>query len=143
MSLPTASYTQLLGNISDKLHQGRQQAALSVNTLLVQTYWQIEQHIVEYEQQGHEKAEYGSGLLDKLSKDLSAQHGKGFSRSNIFYMRKFYSCFPNRETLSHKLTWSHYFEILKADKLHLPDKETLTARLNALLAQDRDDEVQE
>ncbi|ASF48552.1 DUF1016 N-terminal domain-containing protein [Methylovulum psychrotolerans] len=113
MPLATASYTELLGNITDKLHQG------------------------------HEKAEYGSGLLDRPSKELSAQHGKGFSRSNIFYMRKFYSCFPNRETLSHKLTWSHYFEILKADKLHLPDKETLMARLNVLLAQDRDDEVQE
>ncbi len=76
----------------------------------------VGQHIVEFEQGGKEKADYGSGLLDRLSKDLSALHGKGFWRSNVFYMRKLYLCFQNSETLSHKLTWSHYFEILKADE---------------------------
>lgn len=111
-----AAYRNLLQEIGQALHSARQQAALAVNTLLVQTYWQIGQHIVEFEQGGKEKAEYGSGLLDRLSRDLSAQYGKGFSRSNVFYMRKLYLCFQNSETLSHKLTWSHYFEILKADE---------------------------
>ncbi len=109
-------YSGLLQGIGQLLHSARQQAAQTVNTLLVQTYWHIGQHIVEFEQGGNEKADYGSGLLDRLSKDLTALHGKGFSRSNVFYMRKLYLSFPNSETLSHKLSWSHYFEILKADK---------------------------
>ena len=108
-------YSGLLQGIGQRLHSARQQAAQTVNTLLVQTYWHIGQHIVEFEQGGNEKADYGSGLLDRLSKDLTAQHGKGFSRSNVFYMRKLYLSFQNSETLSHKLSWSHYFEILKAD----------------------------
>ena len=114
--LPQENYQGLLQGIGQLLQTARQQAAQAVNTLLVQTYWHIGQYIVEYEQGGNEKAEYGSGLLDRLSKDLSALHGKGFSRSNIYYMRKLYLTFQNSETLSHKLTWSHYFEILKADE---------------------------
>jgi hypothetical protein len=70
------------------LQQGRQQAVQSVNTILVQTYWHIGQHIVEFEQKGNERAEYGSQLFERLSKDLTQSYGKGFSRSNLFYMRK-------------------------------------------------------
>ena len=81
-----------------------------------QTYWQIGRHIVEFEQQGKQKADYGSELLTRLAKDLTLEFGKGFSRSNLTYMRKLYSAFPKSETLSHKLSWSHYFEILKADE---------------------------
>lgn len=113
---PIPAYQNLLQNIGQALHSARQQAAQTVNTLLVQTYWHIGQHIVEFEQGGNEKADYGSGLLDRLSQDLTAQHGKGFGRSNVFYMRKLYLSFPNSGTLSHKLTWSHYYEILKADE---------------------------
>lgn len=112
----TKNYDQLLQTIGQALQSGRAQAAQQVNTLLVQTYWHIGQHIVEFEQGGKETAEYGSGLLDRLSKDLRALYGKGFSRSNVFYMRKLYLSFPNRETLSHKLSWSHYFEILKSNE---------------------------
>ena len=109
------TYSTLISTIGSLLTSGRQQAAYTVNTILVQTYWAIGQHIVEYEQGGNEKADYGSQLLDRLSKDLTAHYGKGFSRSNVFYMRKLYLCFPICETVSHKLSWSHYFEILKAD----------------------------
>jgi hypothetical protein len=81
---------------------------------LVQTYWEIGRYIVEFEQRGKEKAEYGSQLFDRLSKDLTQAYGKGFGRSNLFYMRKLYLSFQNSGTVSHKLTWSHYYEILKA-----------------------------
>ncbi len=54
-------------------------------------------------------------MLDRLSKDLSLEFGKGFSRSNLVYIRKLYLAFPKSETLSHQLNWSHYFEILKAE----------------------------
>lgn len=97
------------------LGKGREQAGRAVNTILVQTYWHIGKHIVEFEQGGDEKSEYGSELLDRLSKYLTLEFGKGFSRSNLVYIRKFYSTFPKSETLSHQLSWSHYFEILKAD----------------------------
>jgi hypothetical protein len=80
-----------------------------------QTYWTIGQHIVEFEQNGNQKAEYGTQLFERLSRDLTQNYGKGFSRSNLLYMRKLYLSFPISETLSHLLTWSHYFEILKAD----------------------------
>lgn len=115
MSLTNNDYNTLLNNVGVLLSSAREQAAYAVNTLLVQTYWQVGRHIVEFEQQGNEKAEYGSGLLDRLAKDLTAQYGKGFSRSNVIYMRKLYLSFPKSETLSHQLTWSHYFEILKSN----------------------------
>jgi len=109
------SYTALKEQIKSLLSEGRKRAISSINTILVQTYWHIGKYIVEYEQKGEKKAEYGKELLTKLSKDLTLEYGKGFSRSNLTYMRKFYLSFPKSETLSHKLSWSHYFEILKAD----------------------------
>lgn len=115
MNLEKQPYSELIDKIGSLLQQGRQQAAQSVNTILVQTYWFIGQHIVEFEQKGNEKAEYGSQLFERLSKDLKLAYGKGFSKSNLLYMRKLYLSFPISETLSHLLTWSHYFEILKAD----------------------------
>ena len=115
MNLEKQSYSELIDTIGSLLQQGRQQAAQSVNTILVQTYWFIGQHIVEFEQKGNEKAEYGSQLFERLSKDLTLAYGKGFGRSNLLYMRKLYLSFPISGTLSHLLTWSHYYEILKAD----------------------------
>jgi len=61
------------------------------------------------------KAEYGSELLDRLSKDLSVEFGKGFSRSNLFQVRQFYLKFSKIQTLSGQLTWSHYTDMIKAD----------------------------
>lgn len=108
-------YNNLLSQIGDILSDGRQKASVAVNTVLVETYWSIGKYIVEFEQAGSERAKYGEELLVNLSKDLTLAFGKGFSRSNLTYMRKFYMSFPKCETLSHKLTWSHYFEILKSD----------------------------
>lgn len=109
------NYEQLIANIGTILAEGRNRVATAINTALVQTYWTIGQHIVEYEQQGNERAEYGSKLLDRLSHDLSERYGKGFSRSNVVYIRKFYLSFQKGETVSHLLSWSHYVEILKGD----------------------------
>ena len=108
-------YSELIDKIGSLLQKGRQQAAQSVNVILVQTYWFIGQHIVEFEQKGNEKADYGSQLFERISKDLTIAYGKGFGRSNLLYMRKLYLSFPISGTLSHLLTWSHYYEILKAD----------------------------
>lgn len=115
MEIAAAKYQNLIDQIGVLLQQGRQKAAQSVNTILVQTYWEIGRYVVEFEQGGNERAEYGTQLFERLSKDLTNAHGKGFSRSNLVYMRKLYLSFQIRETLSHILTWSHYFEILKAE----------------------------
>ena len=72
--------------------------------------------VVEYEQKGKEKAEYGSKLLDKLSQDLKLRYGKGFSRRNILDMRRFYHFYKIRQALSAKLSWSHYIELLSVDE---------------------------
>lgn len=108
-------YISLKQGIGNLLEAGRKQAAQQVNTILVHTYWQIGQYIVEFEQKGEDRAAYGENLLDTLAKDLTTEYGRGFSRSNLTYMRKLYIAFTISETLSHKLTWSHYFEILKID----------------------------
>ena len=110
-----SSYKELIETIGRALNEGRNKAIQAVNLALVKTNWQIGRYIVEYEQQGKERAEYGAELLNRLSRDLTAAYGKGFSRSNIIYMRKFYLSFPKSETVSHLLSWSHYFEILKAE----------------------------
>jgi len=88
---------------------------MAVNTNMVKTYWEIGQYIVEFEQGGKSKAQYGKALLSSLSKDLSLMHGKGFSTSNLQRMRQMYMVYPIYATVSHKLNWSMYVEILKID----------------------------
>lgn len=110
-------YNLLIDNISTLWITAKEKAVVSVNTELLEANWQTGKYIVEFEQGGKARAEYGKHLLINLSKDLTLKNGRGFSRSNLLYMRKFYLSFPKRETVSHILTWSHYFEILKCDDL--------------------------
>lgn len=112
---PSDDYQNLLLRISETYTTGQAKAVQAINTALLTTYWQIGQHIVEFEQGGKAKAEYGTGLLERLSKDLRLRHGTGFSRSSLNYMRLLYVQFPICETLSHKLSWSHYCELVKID----------------------------
>lgn len=114
-SMPAADYETLVGRIDNLWSTARNRAVEAVNTELLDANWQTGQYIVEFEQQGKIRAEYGTQLLVKLSKDLTTRRGKGFSRSNLSYMRKFYLAFPKCETVSHILTWSHYFELLKCE----------------------------
>ena len=113
--IKTLDYEQLVADIGSILSEGRNRVASAINTTLVQTYWTIGRHIVEFEQQGKDRAEYGESIINKLSSDLTARFGKGFNRSNLQYMRKFYTSFPNCTTLSCNLSWSHYVEILKGN----------------------------
>lgn len=109
------NYNKLVSDIGTLLKNGRKQMAIAVNTSMVQTYWSIGKHIVEFEQKGNERAEYGSNLINRLSRDLTERYGKGFGKSNLLYIRKFYLTFPKGGTVSHLLTWSHFYEILKKD----------------------------
>ena len=110
------AYQELLERISNRYVQGQSQAIRSVNEILIETNWNIGKYVVEYEQKGNPKAKYGSRLLENLSRDLTLLHGRGFSRSNLNYMRLFYLRYPICETLSHKLSWSHYCELVKIDE---------------------------
>lgn len=109
------SYGQLIRNIGSLLETGKKQAVSAVNQAMVRTYWEIGKHIVEYEQAGNEKAEYGSETLKRLSRDLTERYSNGFGMSNINKMRKFYSLYPILQTVSAKLSWSHYVELLKIE----------------------------
>ena len=112
---PEPEYELLVSNISTLWQDAKNKAVLAINSELLMANWHTGQYIVEFEQGGKAKAEYGKQLLVNLSKYLTLRNGRGFSRSNLTYMRKFYLAFPKCETVSHKLTWSHYFELLKCD----------------------------
>jgi len=83
-------YGRLVSEISDLLERARRTAARSVNSVLMATYWEIGRRIVEYEQGGKPRAGYGEELLESLSRDLTANHGRGFSRQGLQKMRAFY-----------------------------------------------------
>ena len=105
-------YNNLILDIGTLLSEGRKKAFQVVDNILVHTYWNIGKRIVQHEQHGKEKAEYGSRLLKDLSRDLKLQYGKGFSKSNIYLMRLFYLRYEKFQTVSGKLSWSHYTELL-------------------------------
>jgi hypothetical protein len=97
------NYQSLLGQISETYTIGYRKAVVAVNSNMVETYWKIGAHIVEFEQGGEIKAEYGKALLANLSKDLTRSIGKGFILSNLYMMRQFFIKYPIFQTLSGKL----------------------------------------
>lgn len=111
---------QFISDIRQILAQARQKAYTAINSAMVEAYWKIGQKIVLEEQNGKERAEYGKELLKTLSKELTKDFGKGFSERNIRNFRQFYLSFPDFtiwQTLSAKLSWSHFQLVMKvADK---------------------------
>ena len=110
-----SDYQRLLGRISDVYTTGQLRANQAVNVHITETYWQIGHDIVEFEQGGKVRADYGKGLLSRLSRDLTLRHGKGFSRSNVIRIRQLYLTYPKGAKASHLLSWSHFVELLKLD----------------------------
>ena len=92
----------LYANVSEILANARKRAYSAVNFAMVESYWLIGQQIVEHEQHGEARADYGKGLLKELAAKLTIDFGKGFDESNLRYMRLFYRCFPKRDTLRHE-----------------------------------------
>lgn len=109
------SYTHLLTEISQIYNDLQAKAYSAVNHALISANWSIGKYIVTYEQNGSDRAEYGKVLLRNLSKDLTLRLGKGFSHSNLANMRLFYLRYPIFQTVSGKLSWSHYCEIISID----------------------------
>lgn len=129
MNKPANTYHQLIDSINQLLQQGRQQAAIAVNYHIVHTYWEIGRYIVEYEQKGELKQEYGTKLIDILSTDLSNKFGKGFSRSNLFNFRKFYLLFEKVQTPSGQLIISKPFEKIQTVSGQFQKSGTLSHQL--------------
>lgn len=137
------TYNNFLNRIGDILNHARNKVVREINRIQVLAYWEIGREIVEFEQRGKVRAEYGGKLLEKLSADMTAYFGKGFSERNLRNMRAFYLNFPIRQTLSAEssgaqkiekkldtssiqqtspaefepmLSWSHYCELLKVEE---------------------------
>ena len=107
-----ATYNELLKTIGSTIETARQNAVKAVNHELVKANWEIGRHIVEFEQLGEERAEYGSNLLSNLSKDLKQRFGKGFGRRNILDMRRFYLAYQKWQAVPAKLSWTHIVTLL-------------------------------
>ncbi len=110
-------------SVAEILRAARAQAYRAVNFAMVEAYWNIGRMIVEEEQQGKERAEYGAALIKNLSIRLTKEFGKGFTESNLWNFRQFYLVFPEQYPHSQKLyalrrelTWTHYRFLMRVDK---------------------------
>lgn len=95
---------KIIEQIKSLLESARQKVAAEVNSTLLMTYWQIGKIIVEDEQKHESRAEYGKQTLKTLSKALTGEYGKGFSRSNLQNMRQFYLAYPKCQSVTGKLS---------------------------------------
>ena len=102
-------------NIKELVINSRNRVYATVNTEMLNLYWNIGKAIMEI-QQGDERASYGETVLEKLSQKLTNEFGKGFSSRNLRTMRKFYLVYPIWKTVSAKLSWSHYLELIKIEE---------------------------
>lgn len=122
------TYSTILSAVVELMEAARRAAARSVNAVMTATYWEIGRRIVELEQKGESRAEYGKQVIERLAKDLGNRFGRGFQKSSLFQMRAFYLSYPDLEqslsteifspeifqTLSGKfpLPWSHYVKLI-------------------------------
>ncbi|MDD2791387.1 MAG: PDDEXK nuclease domain-containing protein [Sulfurimonas sp.] len=102
-------------NIKSILQTARDNAYKSVNFIMVEAYWNIGKKIVQEEQNGKDRAEYGTYLIKELSAQLTTEFGKGFTSTNLKMMRQFYNAFSNSHTLCDQLSWSHYRLIMRVE----------------------------
>lgn len=109
------SNAQLFAQISDIIEQSRLAVKQAVNTAMVQSYWHIGRLIVEFEQNGNARAEYGKAQLQNLSVQLPQTFGKGFDVSNLRRMRLFYLAFPKQDAVRLELSWTHYRALLRLE----------------------------
>lgn len=108
-------FNEVFDNIKELVINSRNKVYTTVNTEMLNLYWNIGKIIMEI-QQGDERAPYGDAVLEKLSFKLTKEFGKGFSSRNLRTMRKFYLKYPIWKTVSSKLSWSHYLELIKIEE---------------------------
>ena len=103
--------------IAEILQTARATAYRAVNEVMVQAYWRIGRVIVEEEQRGKKRADYGRALIEELAERLTVNFGKGFDKSNLWHMRKFYLTFPDiLDAVRRELSWTHYRMLLRVEK---------------------------
>ncbi len=132
--LPTADYSGLLDDVVSLLETARRTSARAVNAIMTATYWEIGRRIVEVEQRGDQRADYGSELIQRLSVDLVARFGRGFSPINLRQMRRFFILWPSeriQQTVSAELPVDPSVEIRQT-----PSVESATAKTPSSLAKD-------
>ncbi|WP_338951326.1 DUF1016 N-terminal domain-containing protein [Fusobacterium nucleatum] len=100
--------------IKSILEQARNKVYKVANSIMVQAYWNIGRVIVE-KQGGNNKAEYGAALIKNLSKKMTKEFGKGFTTTNLKYMRQFYLTFQKSHALSDQLSWTHYRLLMRVE----------------------------
>lgn len=105
---------QFYESIKAILQEARNKVYQTANFAMVEAYWNIGRKIIG-EQDGKEKADYGTGLLKELSRQMTRDFGKGFTVTNLKYMRQFYLTFPNGHALRDELSWTHYRLLMRVD----------------------------
>ena len=111
LNITTADGNELYAAIREVLQKARQSIARNVNSVIVPTYWQVGRHIVEYEQNGEQRAKYGNATLKQLSEKLSTEFGSGFTVTNLKLMRQFYLAFTIGHALRDEFSLFHYNRI--------------------------------
>lgn len=107
---------EFIGDIKRIVAEARQKAYSAINSAMVEAYWLMGKRIVEEQQQGKERADYGTELLKELSKALTAEFGKGFSVGSLYYYRQFYITFPEIFATPWRiLSWSHYKRLIQVN----------------------------
>lgn len=106
-------------DIKELLQSARNKVYQTINTTMTQTYYQIGKRIVEEEQGGETRAEYGKAILKNLSNELIKEFGKGYSEQNLKNMRQFFLTYQKRQTVSSefKLSWSHYIFLTRIENI--------------------------
>ena len=112
----TSTNTSLLSDVRLIVEQGLKTAYEGVNSVMVKTYWQVGRRIVEEEQHGEKRAEYGKNLLKTLANEIVPLYGTSYSERNLYSMRQLYMMFPDMEILNSRvqnLTWTHFRKLLR------------------------------
>ncbi|TLD43033.1 MAG: hypothetical protein JETT_0603 [Candidatus Jettenia ecosi] len=113
---PVPTIEQTYKSIKIILEKARSKSFKAVNTAMVRAYWHAGKIIIEGEQQGKQRAQYGASLIEELAKRLTVEYGQGFNKTNLWYMKQFYLTFQNLHALRGELTWTHYRLLLKIEK---------------------------
>ncbi|KAB1061467.1 PDDEXK nuclease domain-containing protein [Salibacter halophilus] len=113
---PAKTAEHLYDDIRKVIEQARSKAYRAVNQAMVKAYWHIGRLIVEEEQKGEERAEYGKELIKQLAEKLTGEYGKGFTPTNLKYMRQFYNTFEKSHAVRGQLSWTHYRLLLKVEE---------------------------
>ncbi|MBU2638931.1 MAG: DUF1016 family protein [Nanoarchaeota archaeon] len=122
---PTSGISNTYESIKQIIEKARNTTYRAVNFIMVAAYWNIGRIIVEEEQKGKKRADYGAYLIKQLSTRLTKDYGQGFGQSNLFYMRQFFTSFPKFHALRGELSWTHYRTLLHVENKQARDFYTI------------------